>query len=182
MNMNMKRMCFLVTAGCCIVALCLPHVVLGGTNSEGGTSGDPPYGVAIQSDAQGTKLYGILFAEFYNQYQALVDGEIKYFGDARVTLRLRQGSKFELFYGEVSNMDQSSPQVAQPVLVGAVAEDVLNYFFSGQLGLKIKLKGLTEYGDLDACSQQNPALNNCLDGSGFAGNMIILADIVLAVK
>ena len=157
------------------------------TGAAENPNGEPPFGVAIQRDAQGEKLVGVLFAEFFNNTKEWNGSGFSYFADARVVVRLRKGAGFAVFYGEVAHVDITTPKVAQPVLVNTVAEDVLAHFFPGDQGLSITLKSMTDYGQLDLCEPLTADFNNCQPEGTFgtiffAGNTVVLADIVLAIK
>lgn len=180
-----NSLCSRIAALCFVSSVLLaPQIVSAGTGGPENPTGAPPFGVAIQRDAQGEKLIGVLFAEFFNESLPVWNGEsFLYFADARVIVRLRKGAQFATFYGEASHVEITTPAIAQPALMGTIAEDVLAYFFPGDQGLSIKLKSITEYGQLDICAPLAADFNNCpAAGSTFVENTVVLADIVLAVK
>lgn len=138
-------------------------------------TGEPPYGLAIQQDAQGVKLSGVVVLEYYN-----IRDESPIVADIRVAVRLRQGKKFATFYGEARGVNASAPREAQDAITATVAADILEYFFQGQQGLTIALKSLTEGGEVEACVVEK--FSNCFDDTTFRRNAIVIADIVLAVN
>jgi hypothetical protein len=162
------------------VMLCSASGAQGGTSRES-PSGEPPFGVAIQSDAAGAKLNGVAYLEYFNFYRNPVTQVTT--ADARVVLRLRQGKILKAFYGEAAGVNVSSPALNQAAVTAAVADDVLAAFFPGETALEITLKGMIDFGNVDSCAQD--ATSNCLDYPQFApfhGNAISVADITIAVK
>jgi len=127
--------------------------------------GEPPHGVAVQSDAPGTKLTGEIMIEFWNiQPNANAN--------ARFLLRLRKGNDFAMFYDEASVTDFTSPTVVQRAITNALAQDVLNRFFNGA-SKTVKVKSLEEFGELDTPTTV-PAPST--------RSVFILSDVVLAVQ
>lgn len=125
------------------------------------SDGTPPYGVAMQSDAQGIKLNGALFIEFYNfRY----DGP-KLIADARSVLRLRKGTSLGTFYTTITGLDFNNPVAVQSALTTSFKTDILQRFFNGDLSLGIIMKTLDEYGEVSAGTSH-----------------FVLADIVVTVK
>jgi hypothetical protein len=130
-------------------------------------TGEPPFGVAIQSDAQGTKLNGAVLIEYYNFRQ--VDGQL--LADARIVLRLRKGSVFKTFFGEETDIDTNDPAGNQQTITETMYLQIINEFFEGDTSLEITLKSLEEFGDVDAYTALTPG------GSSF-----VLSDLIIAVK
>ena len=143
-----------------VVLMGTPIVFAGGGLEQ--PPGEPPHGVAVQSDAPGTKLNGEIFIEFWNI-------QPNFSANVRFLLRLRKGSDFQVFYDEASVSDWTSPSVVQTAITNALAQDVLNRFFNGA-SKTVKIKSLEEFGDL----QTPTVLGN---PSAF-----ILSDVVLAVQ
>jgi hypothetical protein len=111
--------------------------------------GEPPHGVAIQDDAAGTKLYGVLVIEFYNY-----DTQFDIAGGARVVLRLRQGNILQTFFKHVPGPLEgiiSNPGFIQETIQNQIAPDILNEFFPGE-DLTITVKNMEEFDDVDANS------------------------------
>ena len=128
--------------------------------------GEPPHGVAVQSDAPGTKLTGEIFIEFWNI-------QSNFNANARFVLRLRKGSDFAVFYDEAFVTDWTSPSAVQTAITTALTQEVLDRFFNGATKT-VKVKALEEFGQLDT---GNPPIPNVLGRSVF-----ILSDVVLAVQ
>jgi len=137
------------------IVICLAvlfSVGLYGTANSGPTGyekpeGDPPHGLAIQDDAKGIKLVGVVFVEFYNY-----DPDEDEAGGARVVLRLRKGNTLSTFFthvpGPIPDIAQS-PALIQDTIQNQMASDVLDKFFSGE-EVGIKVKTLTEFDDVEA--------------------------------
>jgi hypothetical protein len=130
--------------------------------------GEPPHGVAVQSDAPGTKLNGEIMIEFYNIQS---NGN----ANARFLLRLRKGNDFAMFYDEAFVTDFTSPTVVQTAIANALTQDVLNRFFNGATKT-VKVKALEEFGELDT---GNPPIPITVPSSR---SVFILSDVVLAVQ
>jgi hypothetical protein len=129
--------------------------------------GAPPFGLAVQGDAKGTKLTGALFAEFYNCDANT--GEC----DARVVLRLRKSntSDFDIFFAEASGLDPANPGATQQAIIDLMEADVIARFFGNNANLGIKLKSVTEFGEVGATTQLTPL-----------GSQFVLTDLVIAVN
>ena len=160
--------------GLLLVLLLLGSLVL--AKQQQGT-GEPPFGVAVQSDAKGTKLNGALFAEFYS----CVDLGAGHFScNVRVVLRLRKGDTKELetFYAATSGVDPSDPHEAQQDLAALLEPQIIDRFFGNNNGiftddplLTVKVKSLTEFGG------EAVAPTDLTSGSQF-----VLTQLQLAVR
>jgi hypothetical protein len=124
--------------------------VMGIASYEQGT-GEPPYGLAIQSDAQGIKLYGELFVEHYNYDPSAKTAEV-----LTVVVRLRKGNQLNTFFAELKCPNSSLPcdggrydvtqaEVIQNAIIAAMRSQVLQKF-SMDPALGIKLKNIEEFG------------------------------------
>lgn len=140
--------------------------------------GEPPFGVAIQSDAKGTKLNGALFGEFYDCVGPDTNGHFSCNG--RFVLRLRKGDTKDLdtFYAATSGIDPSSPHDAQQVIAALLEPQIIDRFFGNNNGiftddplLTVKVKSVTEWGS------ESIAPTDLTSGSQF-----VLAEVQLAVK
>lgn len=155
--------------------LCVGSLAHGGTSRED-PSGEPPYGVAVQSDAAGAKLSGVVFLEYFNMS---ADGST---ADARIAVRLRHGSVLQTFYGEAAGVNVSSPAANQAAVTAAVSEDILA--FLGETGTaEIALKNLSDFGNVDPCVM--PATSNCVyqaQFDPFHQTQVSIADLTIAVK
>ena len=153
------------------IVICLAvlfSVGLYGTAESGTTGyekpeGDPPHGLAIQDDAQGVKLYGVVFVEFYDY-----DPKADIAGGARVVLRLRKSNTLNIFFehfpGPHSGIAQD-PSVIQELIQNGMAPEVLDKFFPGE-EVGITVKTLDEFDDVEA--------NNIIvrDVPGYVGNSV----------
>jgi len=133
--------------------------------------GEPPHGVAVQSDAPGTKLGGEIFVEFYN---IQLNGS----ANARFVLRLRKGSDFAVFYDEAFVSDFTSPSVVQTVIMTEMVPQVVDRFFGNNNGIftddgthDVRLKSLEEFGKLDTPTT-----------IPSSRSVFILSDLVIAVR
>ena|SRR5687767_13714274 len=100
--------------------------------------GEPPFGLAVQGDAKGTKLSGVLFAEFHT---CDFGGSCQ----ARVVLRLRRSNTtaFATFYGDTGGSPSINPAnvaAAQQAIIKLMSPQVIGAFFGGDSSLQIKLK------------------------------------------
>jgi len=124
-------------------------------------SGDPPFGVAVQSDAAGSKLVGVIFVEHYNFD---FDG----IADARIVLRLRKGKVIESFYGEVSGIDTVNGSTAeeQAAITDELKAQIFAAFNFDELTQDIVVKSFEEF----------------VTGTYAGFDEYIMADVVLAIK
>jgi hypothetical protein len=144
--------------------------------------GEPPFGMAVQGDAKGTKLSGALFAEFHN---CIPDGNVppRILCQARIVLRLRKGStnEFATFYGDtggLASIPLENVAAAQQLVINLMAPQVIDHFFGNanfiytdDPSLTIKLKSVTEYGFIDGTA------TDLTDNS-----QIVLTDLQIAVN
>ena len=167
-----------------ISLLCVAAMALMGAStasakgsSENPGNGAPPWGAAIHGDAQGVKLVGALYAEFYD-LSPIAGG---FEGKARVTVRLRKGSRVAVFYGEIPyNIVVTTASDVQQPLIDAVADQILNEFFPGQslTSKNILVKDMSEYAQRD---NVQAAATSCFSSYGI-GNTFVITDIILAIK
>lgn len=127
--------------------------------------GNPPFGVAPQSDAKGTRLQGVFVIEFLNS-----DGQTAFDG-ARGILRLRKGSQLEdyntLLPGPVAYGTSGEQQAVQAALIDAMGQDVLDDFLPSEVACAgmctddcacIKVKRLEEFVQVDTTDGSNDQL------------------------
>ena len=140
--------------------------------------GEPPFGVAVQGDAPGTKLNGAFFGEFYNCVGPDANGHFSCKG--RFVLRLRKGDTkdLEMFYAAATGIDPSSPAEAQQVIADLLEPQIIDRFFGNDNGiftddplLDVKVKSVTEWG------AESIAPTDLTSASQF-----VLAEVQLAVK
>ena len=139
--------------------------------------GEPPKGTAVQSDAPGTKLDGVVSIELYNFRNNNT------LADARIVLRLRKNNDFDTLYGEVFNIDPRSPATSQTAIVQAMKPQVINRFFGDNDedttddnadSFTLRTKALEEFGRVNT--------DTTLTGVFPQGSIFILADVVIAVQ
>jgi len=136
--------------------------------------GQPPFGLAVQGDAKGTKLSGALFVEFHHCDNT---GECQ----ARVVLRLRKANTndFDTFYDDTTGIDPANPGVAQQEIIDLMAPQVIDRFFGNNNGnvtddrtdLQIKLKSVSEFGELGVGQTDLTS-----------DSQVVLTDLVIAVN
>jgi hypothetical protein len=146
-------------------------------------SGEPPYGLAIQRDAQGAKLYGELFLEHYDY---LTRDNVKSAQILRVVVRLRKGDTFDSYFAKLdctdlilrtacsalgTYYDTTMDDIIKQAIIGKMKDAVLTDFF-GDTTLTIRLKNIEEFGQVFNDPVISPDVR-----SAFS-----LSDIELAVK
>lgn len=101
--------------------------------------GEPPYGLAVQGDRGGTKLYGVIELD----YNLFSDPS---FADVWAVVRLRKGNDVKVFYsGLLPGLDIRDPKIIQDAVTNALASQILGGFFPGETGLCIWFKSASEY-------------------------------------
>ena len=146
--------------------------------------GEPPFGLAVQGDAKGTKLSGALFAEFHH---CIPDVNLRPLCQARIVLRLRKGTAqgvtpdFDIFYGDtggLASMPLDNVAATQQLIINLMAPQVIDHFFGNanfiytdDPSLTIKLKSVTEYGFIPGTATD---LTNA--------SQIVLTDLQVAVN
>lgn len=152
----------MVCVGVLFTVVLFSSMAFAGTGSVQQPPGEPPYGVAIQSDAQGIKLSGVASIEYYNFRETVAD--------VRIVLRLRKGNIIKVLYGEVKNIDTNLPAANQDAITNTMKPKVIDAFFNGDYSLQVTLKSLEEFEGIDTSTTL----------TGFSS--IYLVDIVIAVK
>lgn len=110
-----------------------------GTGSPDTPPGVPPYGVAIQSDAAGTKLTGVISIEYgYGGYPC--PGTLCY--DSRILLRLKKGNETKTFYADGAL--PADPILQQAVITDLFKGQILDAFFGGK-ALTITLTSIGQF-------------------------------------
>lgn len=142
-------------------------------------SGEPPYGVAVQSDAQGIKVTGVIVIHAMN-INPVDPGKVT-LADLNVVLRLRKGKDIKVIYTTtngcdiydgcrfMSQVNIDDAEETQNVISQIIRKPVLAEFFNYDQSLTLKLKALEEFVGVDV-----PLI---LPAEGY-----IVADIVIAVK
>lgn len=111
--------------------------------------GEPPYGLATQGDAGGTKLYGCIFIEYSNFIGTS-------YADARIFVRLRMNNQIQTFYAETNMIPISSISANQEQIIDVISPQILAAFFPGETGLTITLKNVSEFLQHDALDNISP--------------------------
>jgi hypothetical protein len=119
-------------------------LAFGGSGRET-PSGDPPFGTAVQSDAQGTKLTGIGILEFYNIELITVPPPPQRLADVRVLVRLRQGSQLDTVFTELVDVDMLQVAATQARIIDALRSQILDKFFNNDQTLGVTVKGITDF-------------------------------------
>jgi len=137
--------------------------------------GEPPFGLSVQGDAKGTKLSGVLFAEFHDCIDN-PNGNGLQICAGRFVLRLRKtnANDFAVFYadtGRLRTIEPENPRTAQAAVIALLEPAVINFFFPGNTSLHIKTKSVTEFGEFDVRGT---------DLTGFS--KFILTDVQVAVN
>jgi hypothetical protein len=114
--------------------------------------GEPPFGLAVQGDAKGTKLSGVLFAEFHDCIDNPNNDGLQICA-ARFVLRLRKtnANDFGVFYGDTGRqrtIEPANPRTAQAAVIALMEPAVIQFFSPGNTSLHIKTKSVTEFGEL----------------------------------
>ena len=189
----MKRTVTVITCMMVIFVVTLfGSLSFAGSGSPDTPPGVPPYGVATQSDAAGTKLTGVISIEYgYGGYEC--PGALCY--DSRILLRLKKGPQLVTFYADGAL--PANPISQQAMITDLLKGKILDAFFGGK-ALTITLTTLGEFkfvpGTVECASNPNPVCSEatCLTVAGADPNCCqnipdchdeyIMADIGLAVK
>jgi hypothetical protein len=167
-----------------------------GSGSPDTPPGVPPYGVAIQSDAAGTKLSGVISIEYgYGGYSC---GDTLCY-DSRILVRLKKGKETRTFYAEADALP-ADPALQQGVITNLLKGKILNEFFGGK-ELTITLTSLGEFkfvpGTVECAINPNPVCStasclsdpandpfdpHCCQAIPACHDEYIMADVTLAVK
>jgi hypothetical protein len=157
----MKKTIFVF--GILMAAVLLAPLAYAGSGSPSVPPGTPPYGVAVQSDAAGEKVTGVIIIRYYNP-----QGN---YCNIHIVMRLRKGSILKTLSGEAPHIDLNDPVTStQTAVTTVMKEQILKEFFDDNQSLGIKMKLLDEYGEADFPS------------TGNWESSYTVADIVLAVK
>jgi hypothetical protein len=173
-----------------IIIICLAVLLaatLGRSVSFAGTAGPehppgaPPYGVAVQSKAAGTKLYGVITIEYRSIIQGCAGtpwagGGIDCF-NSRVFMQLNRGSVTGTIYKE-GIVPANVP--AQAVAIqDLVKKDILDKFFNRDYTLGITLVSL---GNPRSPSCADLTCSTCETATSPCHDEYVMLDVVIAVK
>ena len=113
------------------IGLCLASMVFAKSDTP---PGEPPFGMAIQGDAKGTKLSGVLFAEFHDCIDnPNGNGLLSCAGRFVLRLRKTNANDFAIFYadtGRARTIEPENPRTAQAAVIALL--DLLLSPFSFQ--------------------------------------------------
>lgn len=172
--------------GCMLLGACLLSSHEGWAAGASNPAGEPPFGVAPQSNAKGTRLQGVFVIEFLNS-----DGDTAQDG-ARGILRLRKASLIEsysaLVPGPLEYGTSCEQRDIQRQLINAMGPDVVEDFLAGEVFCI-----LPPLDPID-CTQPPPADDTCanikvkrleefvqVDTTDGSMDQFFLMDIELAV-
>ncbi len=98
-------------------------------------AGDPPYGMAYQSDAAGTKLNGVICIEYYNvDIPGDPGNPLNSTANAKIVLRLQKGSGDPvLLYGTAEDVLINDIIVNQLAVTAAMESQIIDAFFGGMI-------------------------------------------------
>ncbi len=114
------------------------------TTGFGGGSSEGPMGLAIQGNAPGVKLAGIMCLELYNPHQ--VDGVDV--SDGYAIVRLRKSNIVHTFYAEIFDVPVDAPGHAQDAIMEALADEIREVFFDGDSTVELVLRNVEEWGSV----------------------------------
>lgn len=160
--MKISTKIIMVCVGVFLAVALLTSFAAAAKASKQEPDGTPPYGVAIQSDAQGIKLTGVVFLEYYNFRETVAD--------VRIVLRLRKGNIIKTLYGEVKNIDTNLPAANQDAITNTMEPKIIDAFFNGDYRLQVTLKSMEEFEGIDTSTTL----------TDFSS--IYLMDVVITVK
>lgn len=189
----MKRTVTVITCMMVIFVVTLfGSLSFAGSGSPDTPPGVPPYGVATQSDAAGTKLTGVISIEYgYGAYAC--EGTFCY--DSRILVRLKKGNQLKTFYAEGAL--PADPALQQGKITDLLKDKILGEFFGGK-ALTITLTTLGEFKFVPAyeckdnpkeicstheCLLANPSSGpHCCEAERECHDDYMMADVAIAVK
>jgi len=152
------------------IMLILVPIAFAGSGSPEKPEGDKPSGLAIQGDAPGEKLVGVVAMEHYGFYSC---GNANC-ANARATVRLRKSTQLRTFFAYVNDVVVGDFRGNQEQLMQAMKADILTAFGMDP-NAQIVVRNLEEFGSAD---DFNSPLAEISGGPIF--NYVM--DVVLAVK
>jgi hypothetical protein len=165
----MKRFTTFLLVSVAILFILVP-VTFAGSGSPEKPEGAIPRGLAIQGDAPGEKLVGVVAMEHYGFYSC---GNANC-ANARATVRLRKSKELHTFFASVDNIVVGDFAGNQYQIMQAMKADILSAFGMDP-NAEIVVRSLEEFGSKDDFSSPLAQLTG-----GAIFNYIM--DIVLAVK
>lgn len=125
-----------------------PHAAAKSFEEPG--AGEPPFGVAVQSDAAGTKLEGVVYVKLFAFGAQQPDGSVP--AQAEVVVRVRKGNSIAAFQAVTAVANAFDPGVVQEALETAIVPQVIDELFGGDTSLAVTVKSVTEFGQVDDVS------------------------------
>jgi hypothetical protein len=165
----MKRFTTILMVSMAILFILVP-VTFAGSGSPEKPEGATPRGLAIQGDAPGEKLVGVVAMEHYGFYEC---GNANC-ANVRATVRLRKSTQLRTFFAYVNDVVLGDFRGQQEQLMQAMKADILSAFGMDP-NAQIVVRSLEEFGSAD---DFNSPLAEISGGPIF--NYVM--DIVLAVK
>ena len=169
----MKRFITLLVVSMGILCILVP-VAFAGSGSPEKPEGEIPRGLAIQGNAPGEKLVGVVAMEHYGFYECFPGGKPANCANARATVRLRKSNDLHTFFASVTGVIVGDFEGNQNQIMQALKPAILSAFGMDP-NSEIVVRNLEEFGNAD---DFDSPLTVCSGGPIF--NYIM--DIVLAVK
>ena len=104
-----------------------------------------PMGLAIQGNAPGEKLAGVMCLELYNPH--VIGGDDV--ADGYAVVRLRKSNLMHTFYAEIFDVSVTDPIYAQDAIMAALDTEIKNIFFDGDDTVVLVLRNAEEWGSVD---------------------------------
>lgn len=169
----MKRNGILFAVSVAIICMLVP-VAFAGSGSPEKPEGDKPRGLAIQGNAPGEKLVGVVAMEHYGFYTCVTANGTANCANARATVRLRKSNELHTFFAYVNDVVVGDFRGNQERLMQAMKADILKAFRMDP-NAEIVVRSLEEFGSADDFDSPLAVLTG-----GPIFNYVM--DIVLAVK
>ncbi len=130
-----------------LAVMSLSAVSFAGSGSPEVSSGAPPYGIAMQGDAKGTKLYGTISIEYIGfTSDTAVCPSASCAENSKVVLQLQTANAnlINTFYQNIPYLPLDAAAQAT-ALLSAFKSQILQTFFGGDQSLNIVLVSLGEF-------------------------------------
>ena len=170
-------------------ALAVPAIAGKASGQGGDNEGAPPYGLKVQGDAAGTKLYGVIEVEYFGDLGNPLPGDGSC-ANVQAVARLRKGKDLKTFYADAGSIFRfappsilcgsmlriTNPALLQDAIIGAFRDLVIGGtyaspgFFPADPSLNLYLRGVSDLG----VSKVDPP------GTGTT-NIFNLLDVEIAV-
>jgi len=199
--MGKKRTWMVIGVVCLAVVMLSSYLVIAKLGAPAGQPGEPPFGLALQGDAAGTRLTGVLYVEFYNLMRdpacmSTASDPCRNcplaYADARIVLRLQKGDKdLQTFFGEVVGTGNGTEgkvyiqdaAAMQEAVTSVMAPQIAEGFFPGKPNVRIVLRSMKNFGNItapNALADYAPSTDSCGDAQGISDFSI--ADVEIAAK